>query len=57
MNLVAVGAANIGSIFLDFDRKLKTNRLRDIAVHCGGDISEPWASLHGLSLLASMLKS
>ena len=40
MNLVAVGAANTGSIFLDFDAKLKTNRLRDIAVHCGGDISE-----------------
>eukprot|EP00438_Fugacium_kawagutii_P009303 Skav235253 [mRNA] locus=scaffold3995:361676:362437:+ [translate_table: standard] len=39
MNLVAVGAANTGSIFLDFDGKLKTNRLRDIAVHCGGDIS------------------
>lgn len=40
MNLVAVGAANTGSIFLDFDHKLKTNRLRDIAVHCGGDISD-----------------
>lgn len=40
MNLAAVGAANVGNIFLDFDSKLKTNRLRDIAVHCGGDISQ-----------------
>ncbi|CAK9106841.1 Phosphatidylserine decarboxylase proenzyme 1 [Durusdinium trenchii] len=40
MSLVAVGAANCGSVFLDFDHKLKTNRLRDIAVHCGGDVSE-----------------
>ncbi|CAE8610569.1 unnamed protein product, partial [Polarella glacialis] len=39
MNLVAVGAANVGNIFLDFDPKLKTNRLRDIAVHNGGDVS------------------
>lgn len=40
MNLAAVGAANVGNIFLDFDSKLKTNRLRDIAVFCGGDISQ-----------------
>eukprot|EP00933_Yihiella_yeosuensis_P042582 TRINITY_DN37208_c0_g1_i1.p1 TRINITY_DN37208_c0_g1~~TRINITY_DN37208_c0_g1_i1.p1 ORF type:complete len:347 (+),score=53.77 TRINITY_DN37208_c0_g1_i1:87-1127(+) len=40
MNLVAVGAANVGNIYLDFDAKLKTNRLRDIAVHCGGDVSQ-----------------
>lgn len=39
MHLTAVAAANVGSIFLDFDPKLKTNRLRDITVHCGGDIS------------------
>ena len=40
LSLVAVAAANCGNIFLNFDGKLKTNRLRDIAVHCGGDISE-----------------
>jgi len=39
MHMVAVAAANIGSIYLEFDEKLKTNRLRDITVHCGGDIS------------------
>jgi len=39
MHLAAVAAANVGNIFLDFDAKLKTNRLRDIAVHCGGDVS------------------
>mmetsp|Transcript_139284 Transcript_139284/g.445300 ORF Transcript_139284/g.445300 Transcript_139284/m.445300 type:complete len:345 (+) Transcript_139284:101-1135(+) len=39
MNLVAVAAQNVGSIYLDFDEKLKTNRLRDIVVHCGGDVS------------------
>lgn len=38
-HLVAVGAAMVGSIYLDFDAKLKTNRLRDITVHCGGDVS------------------
>ncbi|CAK0873703.1 unnamed protein product [Prorocentrum cordatum] len=43
MHLVAVGAMNVGNIYLgssDFDEKLKTNRLRDIAVHCGGDVSQ-----------------
>jgi len=40
MNLVAVAAANVGNIFLDFDEKLKTNRMRDIVVHCGGDLSQ-----------------
>lgn len=39
MYLAAVGAANVGNIFLDFDPKLKTNRLRDITNHCGGDLS------------------
>lgn len=39
MNLAAVAAANVGGIYLDFDEKLKTNRLRDIVVHCGGDVS------------------
>lgn len=39
LHLAAVAAANVGSIFLDFDAKLKTNRLRDVAVHCGGDVS------------------
>lgn len=39
MHVTMVGAANVGSIFLDFDPKLKTNRLRDITVHCGGDVS------------------
>merc|ERR1740129_847671 len=38
-HLAAVGAYNVGNIFLDFDPKLKTNRLRDITVHCGGDLS------------------
>lgn len=40
MHLVAVAAMNVGNIYLDFDEKLKTNRLRDIAVHCGGDVSK-----------------
>lgn len=39
MHLVAVAAANVGNIFLDFDARLKTNRMRDITVHCGGDVS------------------
>lgn len=39
MHYVAVAAANVGDIFLDFDERLKTNRMRDICVHCGGDIS------------------
>lgn len=39
MHLVAVGATNVGNIFLDFDPKLKTNRMRDIANHLGGDLS------------------
>lgn len=39
MHFVAVAAANVGNIFLDFDERLKTNRMRDICVHCGGDIS------------------
>lgn len=39
LHLVAVGAANVGNIFLDFDAKLKTNRMRDITNHCGGDLS------------------
>lgn len=38
-HLGAVGAYNVGNIFLDFDQKLKTNRLRDITNHCGGDLS------------------
>mmetsp|Transcript_96983 Transcript_96983/g.269874 ORF Transcript_96983/g.269874 Transcript_96983/m.269874 type:complete len:347 (+) Transcript_96983:79-1119(+) len=60
MHLVAVAAANIGNIFLDFDSKLKTNRLRDITVHCGGDVSskmypdgvslEPGSSVGGFRL-------
>merc|ERR1712203_1252549 len=39
MHFAAVAAANVGNIYLDFDEKLKTNRLRDIVVHCGGDVS------------------
>jgi len=39
IHLAAVGAANVGNIFLDFDEKLKTNRFRDVVVHCGGDVS------------------
>lgn len=39
IHLAAVAAANVGNIFLDFDPRLKTNRMRDIAVHCGGDVS------------------
>lgn len=39
MHLAAVAAVNVGNIYLDFDEKLKTNRMRDIAVHCGGDVS------------------
>lgn len=39
MHLVAVAAANVGNIFLDLDAKLRTNRMRDVTVHCGGDIS------------------
>eukprot|EP00927_Polykrikos_kofoidii_P056055 TRINITY_DN50238_c0_g1_i1.p1 TRINITY_DN50238_c0_g1~~TRINITY_DN50238_c0_g1_i1.p1 ORF type:complete len:346 (+),score=52.40 TRINITY_DN50238_c0_g1_i1:195-1232(+) len=39
MHLVAVAAQNVGNIYLDFDQKLKTNRMRDITVHCGGDVS------------------
>lgn len=39
MHLAAVAAANVGDIYLDFDKRLKTNRMRDIAVHCGGDVS------------------
>lgn len=39
MHLVAVASTNVGNIWLDFDAKLKTNRMRDIAVYCGGDIS------------------
>jgi len=39
MHMALVAAANTGNIFLDFDQKLKTNKLRDIAVHCGGDVS------------------
>lgn len=39
LHLAAVAAANVGNIFLDFDAKLKTNRLRDVVVHCGGDVS------------------
>jgi len=39
MHYVAVAAYNVGNIFLDFDVKLVTNKMRDITVHCGGDIS------------------
>lgn len=39
MHLVAVATAAVGNIFLDFDSRLKTNRLRDITVYCGGDVS------------------
>lgn len=39
MHVALVAAMNIGNIFLDFDGRLKTNRLRDVAVHCGGDVS------------------
>merc|ERR1719195_1499595 len=39
LHFAAVAAANVGNIFLDFDARLKTNRLRDVAVHCGGDVS------------------
>merc|ERR1711924_591667 len=38
-HLVAVAVTNVGNIYLDFDEKLRTNRMRDIAVHCGGDVS------------------
>lgn len=40
IHVVPVGAANVGNIYLDFDEKLKTNRLRDVVWHCGGDVSE-----------------
>mmetsp|Transcript_111312 Transcript_111312/g.197148 ORF Transcript_111312/g.197148 Transcript_111312/m.197148 type:complete len:345 (+) Transcript_111312:31-1065(+) len=39
MHLSAVAAANVGNIYLDFDPKLKTNTLRSVTVHCGGDVS------------------
>mmetsp|Transcript_32078 Transcript_32078/g.70169 ORF Transcript_32078/g.70169 Transcript_32078/m.70169 type:complete len:349 (-) Transcript_32078:31-1077(-) len=39
MHVVAVAAHCVGNIFLDFDPKLQTNRMRDITVHCGGDVS------------------
>jgi len=39
IHLAAVAAANVGNIYLDFDTRLKTNRMRDICVHCGGDVS------------------
>jgi phosphatidylserine decarboxylase len=39
IHLAAVAAANVGNIYLNFDGRLKTNRMRDIAVHCGGDVS------------------
>jgi len=39
MHLAAVAATNVGNIYLDFDARLKTSRMRDIAVHCGGDVS------------------
>lgn len=38
-HLVAVAAANVGNIFLDFDPKLQTNQPRDAVVHCGGDVA------------------
>jgi len=39
MHLAAVGAANVGNIYLNFDRSLKTNSTRDLTVHCGGDVA------------------
>lgn len=38
-HLVAVAAFGVGNIVLNFDDKLKTNRMRDVTVHCGGDVS------------------
>lgn len=38
-HMAAVAAANVGNIYLDFDEKLRTNRMRDIPVCCGGDVS------------------
>lgn len=39
MHMACVAANNVGDIYLDFDARLKTNRYRDIAIHCGGDVS------------------
>lgn len=39
MHYVAVGATNVGNIFLDFDPKLKTNKMREVVAYCGGDVS------------------
>eukprot|EP00403_Amphidinium_massartii_P017230 CAMPEP_0178419826 /NCGR_PEP_ID=MMETSP0689_2-20121128/25812_1 /TAXON_ID=160604 /ORGANISM="Amphidinium massartii, Strain CS-259" /LENGTH=347 /DNA_ID=CAMNT_0020041279 /DNA_START=1 /DNA_END=1039 /DNA_ORIENTATION=+ len=39
IHLTAVGAANVGNIWLDFDDKLRTNKMRDIPVYLGGDIA------------------
>jgi len=37
LHVTAVGAANVGNIYLNFDPTLKTNSARDRTVHCGGD--------------------
>lgn len=39
MHLAAVGAANVGNIYLNFDKTLTTNQSRDLTVHCGGDVA------------------
>jgi len=39
MHIAAVGAANVGNIYLNFDRSLKTNSTLDLTVHCGGDVA------------------
>jgi len=39
MHLAAVGAANVGNIYLCFDPALRTNTARSPTVHIGGDVS------------------
>jgi len=39
MHVAAVGAANVGNIYVNFDQSLKTNSARDLTVHCGGDVA------------------
>jgi len=39
MHLAAVGAANVGNIYLSFDPALRTNTARSPTVHVGGDVS------------------
>merc|ERR1719433_102068 len=39
MHLAAVGAANVGNIYLTFDPALRTNTAKSPSVHIGGDVS------------------